>query len=84
MCYKEPVIRGVMRGNYIFRCGEWLEEIREISVLLSEPKMGRETIGKRKKRRGSGSHYCEADAEDTDVIHSKVKSEDDHILMDFL
>lgn len=55
MCYKEPVIRGVMRGNYIFRCEEWLEEIREISVLLRNPKWGGKQLAKGRRGEGVGA-----------------------------
>lgn len=38
MCYKEPAISGVVRGNYLFSCVQWLAEVREISVLLRNPR----------------------------------------------
>lgn len=51
MCYKEPAIRGVMSRNYVFKCGEQLAEIREISVLLRNPRGGGKDLAKEEERK---------------------------------
>lgn len=40
-----------MRGNYVFRCGEQLAEIREISVLLRNPRGRGKQLAKEEEER---------------------------------
>lgn len=40
-----------MRGNFVFRCGERLAEIREISVLLRNPRGGKKQLAKEEEER---------------------------------